>query len=111
MVSLGMIAMLGVGMLAGSLLTPALRAEKAQTVDMTTTVPTYPPGVGTTASPYSGGYGNAYVPYPPPRWQIFILPGLGTTREPLMVLLDSASGESFMLQYGGDRYYWTHLGR
>jgi len=102
-----MVAILGIGILTGSLLTPAAQADKkpvvaAQRVD-------YAPGVGTTpGSPY---YLGTQYTYPVPvRWQVAIVP-TGQPNAQLTVLIDTLTGDSFYLAFMDGRYFWSRITR
>ncbi|MHB9132040.1 MAG: hypothetical protein ACYDBB_13280 [Armatimonadota bacterium] len=88
LLAVAMFAMLGTGMLAGSLLTPALRAEQSTAAGQNPGVGYNVPGLN---APLPGYYAV------PPRWQITILPRLSRA-ETVILLLDTVTGESFVLR-------------
>ncbi len=98
-----LLAMLGLGILLGSAMTPTATAQTT-----TTTVTPLPPVTAGTAVTYPY-YANTPYGYPPVRWQVVLVPGIERAGQPVVILLDSLSGESFYLDTNNGRFYWARI--
>lgn len=105
LIVLTMVLMLGVGMLAGSLLTPSAKAQQATTVD--TRSDPYPNQTYTPPTLPSTGYTYVY----PPRWQIIPVLEPDARDRRLTLLIDTVTGNTYYLEYNTGHYFWAPIGR
>lgn len=105
LIALAMVLMLGAGLLAGSLLTPSAKAQKATAVDAQ--IDPYPNQTYTPPSLPSTGYTYVY----PPRWQIIPVLEPDARDRRLTLLIDTMTGNTYFLQYNTGNYFWAPIGR